>query len=252
MTGTRLALVAKDADGSLWLVDLPSMQKELLLKKAAVPPPLGNAEIYSTYWDDEGNLWFGTARDGLFRARKQTITAYSEADGISDKNVYPIYQDRAGTIWIGAIGGVSKYENGTFALVESTDNFHVSAIGEDASGRILIGAFGALYIQENNQFVPFEREKIPTVGFIYAIHADRAGALWIGSDKGLRRFKDGVIESITTADGLAGNDVKVIIEARAGGLWIGTYGGLTHYRDGTFTSWTENDAFVDGLGDERG
>ncbi len=114
MTGSQLGLVAKDADGSLWLVDLPSMQKELLLKKAAVPPPLDKAEFYSTYRDGEGNLWFGTVRDGLFRARKQIITAYSEADGIAVKNIYPIYEDHAGTIWIGATGRLFKYENGTF------------------------------------------------------------------------------------------------------------------------------------------
>jgi signal transduction histidine kinase/ligand-binding sensor domain-containing protein len=241
MTGSQLGLVAKDAGGSLWIIDLPSMQKELLLKKAVVPPPLDKTEILSTYRDGEGNLWFGTERDGLFRARKQIITAYSEADGIADKNVYPIYQDRTGTIWVGTTGGLSKYENGTFVLIESTDNFPVNAIGEDAAGRILISNFGALYVQENNRFVPFEREKIPAVRFIYAIHADRENTLWIGGDVGLRRFKDGVLTSFTTADGLAGNDVKVIIEARAGGLWIGTYDGLTHFKDGKFTSWRETD-----------
>ena len=241
MTGSQLGLVVKDAGGSLWLVDLPSMKKELLLKKAAVLLPLDKAGIFSTYTDDEGNLWFGTMRDGLFRARKQVITAYSQADGIKDKNVYPIYEDRAGTIWIGTTNGLSKYENETFALIESTENFQVNAIGEDALGRILISNFGALYVQENNRFVPFEREKIPDVGFIYAIHADRENALWIGGGDGLRRFKDGVLTSFTTADGLAGNDVKVIIEARAGGLWIGTYDGLTRLENGQFTSWRETD-----------
>ena len=240
MTGSRLGLVAKDADGSLWLVDLPSMQKELLVKKVAVPPPL-EREILSTYQDGEHNLWFGTTRDGLFRARKQIITAYSEPDGITVKNIYPIYEARAGTIWIGATGGLFKYENGTFALIKSTRDFLVNAIGEDAAGRILISNGGALYVQENNQFVPFERGKISYAGYIYAIHADRENTLWIGGNKGLGRFKDGVLESFTTADGIAGNDVKVIIEARAGGLWIGTYDGLTHYKDGKFASWREAD-----------
>ncbi|MFN2393897.1 MAG: two-component regulator propeller domain-containing protein, partial [Pyrinomonadaceae bacterium] len=143
---------------------------------------------------------------------------------------------------IGTTGGLFKYENGTFALIESTKNFLVNAIGEDAAGRILTVNSGALYVQENNQFVPFERGKTPTEGYIYAIHADRENALWIGSNyNGLGRFKDGVLTSFTTADGLAGNDVKVIIEARAGGLWIGTYDGLSHYKDGKFTSWREAD-----------
>jgi signal transduction histidine kinase/ligand-binding sensor domain-containing protein len=241
ITGSRLGLIAKDSDGALWLVELPSMQKELLLKKAAVLPLLDKAETLSTYQDNEGNLWFGTRRDGLFRARKQVVTAYSEADGISEKNVYPIYEDRAGTIWIGTTSGLFKRENGTFTVIESTKTFHVSAIGEDVSGRILISNRGALYVQENNRFVPFEQGKIPADDFIYAIHADRENSLWLGGEKELMRFKDGVLTGFTTADGLAGNDVKVIIEARAGGLWIGTYDGLTRLQNDKFTSWRETD-----------
>ncbi|HEX8638221.1 MAG TPA: two-component regulator propeller domain-containing protein, partial [Pyrinomonadaceae bacterium] len=241
MVGSRFGLVAKDQDGSLWLVDLPAMRKELLLKNAAALPPLDKAEMYSTSTDGEGNLWFGTRRDGLFRARKQIVTAYSEADGISDKNVYPIYEDRAGTVWIGTTKGLFKRENETFTLIESTKDFHVSAIGEDVSGRILISNRGALYVRENNEFVPFERVKISTVDFIYAIHADRENVLWIGGEKGLMHFKDGVLESFTTADGLAGNNVKVIIEAHSGGLWIGTYDGLTRFENGRLTSWREAD-----------
>jgi ligand-binding sensor domain-containing protein len=241
MTGSQLGLIVKDADGSLWLVDLPSMRKELLLKKAAVPQALEKAEITSTYRDGEGNLWFGTKRDGLFRARKQVITAYSEADGIADKNVYTIYEDRVGTVWIGATGGLFKRENGTFASIKFTKKFHVNAIGEDAAGRVLISDGGTLYVQENNQFVPFEPGKIPDVGYIFAIRADRENALWIGGDSGLMRFKDGVLTSFSAADGLAGNGVKVIIESKSGGLWIGTYDGLSHYKNGKFTSWREAD-----------
>ena len=240
MTGSRFGVVARDADGSLWLIDLPSMRKELLFKKAVVPPPLDKAETLSTYQDGEGNLWFGTVRDGLFRARKQVVTAYSEADGIADKNVYPIFEDRAGTIWIGTTNGLFKRENGTFTLIESTENFEINAIGEDASGRVLFSEGNRLHVRENNQFVPFDDGKISAQLGIFATHADRAGVLWFGGD-GLRRFKDGVLESFTTADGLAGNDVKTIIEARAGGLWIGTYEGLTRFQDGRLTSWREAD-----------
>ncbi|HQU90871.1 MAG TPA: two-component regulator propeller domain-containing protein [Pyrinomonadaceae bacterium] len=240
IVGERLALVSKDADDALWLVDLPSMQKELLLKKGTGSFPLDKRKFLSTYADGEGNLWFGTNTDGLFRARKQAITAYSEADGIIDKTVYPIFKGRTGTIWIGSVG-LSKYENGTFTAIESTRNFVITAIGEDPLGRVLINNYGRLYVRENDQFVPFEQDKIPDLGFVYAIQSDLENALWIGGEKGLRRFKDGVLTSFTTADGLAGNDVKVVINAREGGLWIGTYDGLTRYKDGKFTSWREAD-----------
>ena len=42
-------------------------------------------------------------------------------------------------------------------------------------------------------------------------------------------------------DGLAVDDVRVIVERSPGGIRIGGYGGLTRLRDGQFTRWTEHD-----------
>ncbi|MEP6947131.1 MAG: two-component regulator propeller domain-containing protein [Acidobacteriota bacterium] len=246
MVGERLGLVAKDVDGSLWLIDLPSMHKELLLKKNSIASfPLDKIEFLSTYADREGDLWFGTKRDGLFRARKQVISTYSKAEGIEEKTVYPVYQDRAGTIWTGG-AGLYKREGDKFVSIRSTEKFAVSAISENDAGRILISNFGAIFIQENDQFVPFEPDKIASTGFIYAIHEDPEKAIWIGSAGGLRRLKDGVVTSFSVADGLAGNDVKTIIDSHFGGLWIGTYGGLTRYENGRLKSWREEDGLPSG------
>lgn len=47
--------------------------------------------------------------------------------------------------------------------------------------------------------------------------------------------------SFTARDGLASDDIKVIIEGSAGRLWIGSYGGLTSFKGGKFTAYTERD-----------
>src|SRR5205807_511479 len=121
----------------------------------------------------------------------------------------------------------------------------VQAIARDPAGRIVVSDYSNLYVREGDRFVPFLKGQIPVSDksdAVYAIHTDRENRLWIGGTNGLTRFSDGDgTTTFTTADGLAGNDVKVIIDARAGGLWIGTYGGLSLFKDGKFTSWTEKD-----------
>ena len=234
VSGARLSLLSKDKQGAVWLTDLKTMRTELLSRQ----PPTSLTEFVSSYEDNEGNIWLGTTRNGLFRVRKQVITAYSEADGIADKNVYPIYQDRAGTIWIGTTSGLFKYENETFTSVKSAENFQVNAIGEDALGRVLVSSFGDLYVLEGDRFRLFYNN---LSGANYAIHTDRDGSLWVGGSGGLTRLKDGSTAAYTTNNGLAANDVKVIIDDKNGGLWIGAYGGLTHYQNGQFTAWTEKD-----------
>ena len=78
--------------------------------------------------------------------------------------------------------------------------------------------------------------------FIYAIHSDSEKPTldWQHSRfNSFQRWRSAT--TFTATDGLAGNDVKVIIDARGGGLWIGTYGGLSLFKDGKLTSWTENE-----------
>ena len=42
----------------------------------------------------------------MYRIRKQIVTTYSKEQGLIGRNVYPVYEDRAGTIWVGAWDGV--------------------------------------------------------------------------------------------------------------------------------------------------
>ena len=254
VTGAKISLVSWDEQDSLWLTDLETMHNELLLKTPAdapaeqediYPPYLeGERAFYmfqTSYQDGEGNFWFGTERGGLYRARKQVVTTFSKNEGLTETNVYPIYEEADGTLLVGTTRGLFTLNNGSFAVVKSTEDFYVQAIGKDVDGRILVSNYNNLYVREANRFVPFLKGQIPASDFIYAIHTDRENQLWIGGDKGLIRYSDGTATRFTTADGLAGDDVKVIIEARSGGLWIGTYGGLSRLDNGQLTSWTESD-----------
>ena len=229
-----ISLVSKDKKGGLWLMDLKTFKSKLLTQQ----PTETLTNIHARFEDREGNLWFGTISNGLFRFRKQVITAYSKADGLLSTNIYPIFEDRMGVVWIGTTNGVFKYENGIFSLVKTSENFTVDAFGEDATGRLIVSSLGTLYVLEDDQFKSFYTSQL---GVNWAIHTDHDNALWVGSQHGLVRLKDNILTTFTTKEGLAGDNVKVIIESQDKGLWIGTYGGLTYYKDGKFKSWTEKD-----------
>lgn len=237
--GERVSLLSKDRAGVFWLTDLETMQNQRAAA-SATPMPFDSPNI-RIYEDRESNLWIGTFRDGLFRARQQFITSYSIADGLAENNVYPIYEDRRGAIWIGTTGGLFKYENGVFAQEEAAGKIVVTAIGENAAGRLLVAASNAVLVNEDGQFKTLYKNNLPLSNVIWTVYDDGAGSLWLGGENGLTRINGGVETVYTTKDGLAGNDVKIIIPDNAGGFWIGTYGGLSHYKNGQFTSWTEKD-----------
>ncbi len=253
VVGAKTGLVCWDGRDSLFLTDLETMRSELLVKTPVNLPPT-TGDIYpplsvfesvfrSSYRDEEGNIWFGTLRGGLYRARKQIVKTFSSADGLTDTNVYPIYENDDGSLLVGTTSGLFSFDGNRFAPVESAEKFYVQAIGKDPVGRIIVSELYHLYVRQANGLIPFLVEQFPVGYGVYAVHTDRENRFWVGSGKGVYLFANGttVAETFTTDHGLAGNDVKVIIDANDGGIWIGTYGGLSLYRDGKLTSWTEKD-----------
>ncbi len=233
-----LQAVSRDATGRIWLTDLDSMHSRMMAQQ----PPEG-LDIYVSYADREGNYWFGTLYEGLFRARKQIITAYTEARGLKTKEVYPLLETRNGALWIGTAGnGLFRFEDGVFTNYSGAYSFgsYVSALYEDRSGRLWVN--GRWRFDDGRFSHVLGEDVVPgSLGFTWTMCEDREGAYWIGTMSGVVRYRNGAATLYTTEDGLAGNDTKVIIEDAAGGLWLGSYGGLTHYKNGKFTAWTERD-----------
>ncbi|HYW71717.1 MAG TPA: two-component regulator propeller domain-containing protein [Pyrinomonadaceae bacterium] len=235
VTGVRCRLMTVDRDGQVWLTDLTDMRSSALGKNL----PADLAPGFSLgYEDREGNLWFGTNRTGLWRARKQFIAGYSKPDGLAGNNVYPIYQARNGVVWIGTTDGLFRYQNDKFEQAAPTlKGLSINAIAEDSQGRLIIGGSRQSWIGDGNQF-----EEIPELkDFIWAILADNDGSIWFGTEHGLVHLKDGTQTRYKIEDGLAGDNIKVILDDGANGFWIGCFGGLSHYANGKFTSWTERD-----------
>src|SRR5262252_3739435 len=121
-------------DGSLWLTNLDSMHSHLVAQQ----PPEGLI-IQISYADREGNLWFGTLRNGLYRARQQSVTAYAKPQGLIATEVYPVFEDRAGTIWIGAAGeGLFRLKDGAFTNYHNASANYISSIYQDRAGQLWI------------------------------------------------------------------------------------------------------------------
>jgi ligand-binding sensor domain-containing protein len=211
-------------------------------------------DITALHEDREGALRIGTSRRGLYRARKQAIAVYTKTDGLLENNIYPIYEDASGAVWIGTwYGGLSRFKDGVFTNYTIRDGLSsdlLMAIGEDQAGRLLVAgdtndSRSSLRVFERGRFrVPDNLATLTLEGQISVIFRDRAGALWLGGQRGLMRYKDGALSAWTTKDGLAGPEVKAVIEGAAGDIWIGCYGGISRFKDGKLATWTERDGLA--------
>ena len=125
----------------------------------------------------------------------------SVKQNLSQGNVWDIYQDRLGFIWIGTEDGLNLYDGYKFTVFRHNplDTFSISAnnvdcFAEDANGNIWIGTQNGLnfYNRPLHRFETFyhdpnDPESLSSndVGHIFA---DSKGNLWVGTIKGLNAF----------------------------------------------------------------
>lgn len=111
--------------------------------------------------DNQGNIWFGCITSdfpeyinegGVSRYDGKTFTQYPEIQGLSKNDIYTLYIDKTGNIWIGALHhGVYRYDGGKFTLFKETDRkdltatFGVQSILEDRQGTLWFGFSGGLF-----------------------------------------------------------------------------------------------------------
>ncbi|TNE54191.1 MAG: hypothetical protein EP338_08490 [Bacteroidetes bacterium] len=68
--------------------------------------------------------------------------------------------------------------------------------------------------------------------YVYAIHKDRRGILWLGTYNGLCKYDGNSFTYFSENEGLSANNITCITEDHHGNLWMGTDGGGAMYYDG--------------------
>ncbi len=119
--------------------------------------------------DAQGRFWFASlssdfpefkADGGLARLDGETMAQFSEVPGLHQNDVYTLYADPDGKVWIGATGlGAYRYEDPDFTLFSQsnrpdlTENFGIQSILADRQKNLWFGFSGGLFRFDGKQFV---------------------------------------------------------------------------------------------------
>jgi signal transduction histidine kinase/DNA-binding response OmpR family regulator/streptogramin lyase len=209
-------------------------------------PPAGQMMITAMVLDHEGSLWLGTRAAGLHRLKPSLFRVYSEAEGLSHRNVFSVYEDRSGRVWIGTlVSGTNRLTARGITRLRSEDGFPATASSflEDRAGRLWVGGDGTrVCAPPATRCAPHPSDPEPGA-MVRAIYEETSGALWFGTASGLQRYEGGIWTRFTEADGAPAFPVRVFRQTGDGALWMGTNGGgLARYHEGRFTRVTTADA----------
>lgn len=217
-----------------------------------------SAYIREVFQDADGNLWLGTNGDGVARYDGKSLAYFSTEQGFAGIAVRGIVQDDSGSLWFATDAGVTRYTDGTFTNY-TTDHGLLDndgwSIFRDRSDTVWASTVRGVARFDGERFVPFavpraevensEPRFAPTL--IWSMLEDEDGNLWFATDgEGIRKYDGESFTTYTTADGLAGNNIRSIHHDRRGDIWFGATTGLTRYDGTEFHAYTTDDGVPDG------
>ncbi|MBE7504205.1 MAG: ATP-binding protein [Verrucomicrobiales bacterium] len=228
---TEPLFLMADANGGLWFPTTGSLighWHDGRMTEYALPAGLGSDIFRCMAEDAEGNLWAGTARNGLLCLQPRRIRTLRPEHGLPDPKTWTLLEATDRTLWVGTDGGAVRFPptaEGAFAPGTCLVPGKIRALTEDAQGRIWIGTGSGLYLWDGREATRVEYPGEPHRYKIRALHTGRDGAVWVGTAQGLHRFGPGETNAWSVASGLPHENVCVLLEDRQRRVWIGTDGG---------------------------
>ncbi len=242
------------------------MKKEQpkLLKTIGDP---GYGNVNCILQDKAGMLWFGTTENGLYGFDGKTFRRFLMADGLNSNEVYTLFEERAGRMWVGTGKGLCLFDGQTFTEVRIPlpkdlpinanpryRNAHwVYQILQTKDGALWFATIDGVYRYDGKQFSFFDQLQ-SAKGFLTPndkaerMLEDRAGNLWFGSrtnegvfrydGKSLTRLKLEVLyQNGPSPKPLAWGWPQV--QDRSGNIWFSSWGGAYRYNGQSFTAFSK-------------
>lgn len=240
--------------GGLNLFDRTSGRFTHYVHDSQDPGSLKEDTVSAVYEDDEGSIWVGTFA-GLDRFDRQTgkfahfVHNSADPESLVNDSVYSLLPAGDGRMWVATLGGLDLYNPATGVFTHFRhDPKDAASLPDDAITELYITPGGVLWVgtwhggmayldpeewaESRARFVRYAHEPdVPTSlsdNGVWAIHEDRSGAIWAGTQAGLNRLdpQTGKFTHYLEKDGLPNSSVTCIQEDESGNLWLSTNNGL--------------------------
>jgi ligand-binding sensor domain-containing protein/signal transduction histidine kinase len=223
LSSPRVQSVLADRDGSIWIATRNSLNrwKNGQVTVVGDKGPLPN----SLFQDNTGRIWVSTPF-GFGYLENDRFVSVSTVPGA----VISMTQDTAGDIWIAnehvglfQVRGGKVVQQISWSSLGHQDP--VSAVAADElHGGLWLGFIlgGLAHYNEGQIRATYTTAGGLTEGRVNDLRFDRDGTLWIATQNGFNRLKDGRLAPLTSRNGLPCDGVHWSSEDDAHSLWLYT------------------------------
>lgn len=223
--------VAESADGALWAGTSSGLFRigSEGVRRFGQAEGLPMESVLSLLAEADGGLWIGTAAGGLARWDGERIRVEaSRASGLAGDQVRAILRASDGALWVGTTLGLSELRDGAirnWTVAEGLPRDFVIALHEDARGRIFIGTSNGAAMIESGRLVQLQLGQEPYKD-IFDFHESANGSVWMATDLGLLRWREGPSGRVGRSAGVPVDAVFQIVPDAFGGWWLTSNRGL--------------------------
>jgi ligand-binding sensor domain-containing protein/signal transduction histidine kinase/PAS domain-containing protein len=223
----------EDSEGSLWvgtqngLSQITDVKFPIYSDREGLP----SSTVVSVSAARNGGLWITTDR-GLAWFDGQKVTSCDNNPSFPQGWFKRVFEASNGNLYLAdSHKQLLMISGGEIGMTYTNQNWP-AAMAEDAES-VIVAVADRIFRLRNGRLIPYSYTggTEPTYYWILNLCVARDGAIWVASNNGIFRIKNGIARQWSTAEGLSGHNVSCIFEDVDGAVWAGLASGIARIRD---------------------
>jgi signal transduction histidine kinase/ligand-binding sensor domain-containing protein len=218
--------IAQDANGYLWLATYAGLVKfdgVRFVRQDRFDRSLPSDDLSALLITRNGSIWVGGVVGGVTHILGTHIVTHTSPEGLFDGYVFSLLEDRTGTIWVAAQGGLARINGQRWERLGTANGLPdrpASSLYQDQNGVIWVGTSAGLY----KGGAPYEKfEAVASVPHsVEGIASTHLGEILTTHPTRLLTFVTG--PSTNTHTEMPDFHGTRVMRDRRGSLWVGTRG----------------------------